>query len=222
MPLQPLANHILAPRPRMNTCTWLADRRSPTISATSRPTRWRARRSIAASSWTSGAGERPHSRTRAYRGRHRGRGRDGVPDRAVGDTRRPLLADPSVANIYWAVPGEIGIVELDRLVVFQKHVNLAYVDDLTRRLPEDAPTSRCSISPYRRTADTTLRYRQVPSGRRVRLHIAVDRPSRARSADDRSARGGRCRFGRPAGRHTGARSRLGSNLLSASEPKADS
>ena len=49
-----------------------------------------------------------------------------------------VLADPSVANTYSVVPCEIAMVELDRLVVFQKHVNLAYVQDLARRLPENA------------------------------------------------------------------------------------
>ena len=49
-----------------------------------------------------------------------------------------LLAEPSVANAYSVVPSEIGMVELDRLVVFQKHINLAYVGELARLLPEGA------------------------------------------------------------------------------------
>jgi hypothetical protein len=46
-----------------------------------------------------------------------------------------LRDDPAVANTYSSVPFDIAMVELDRLVVFQKHINLAYVEELQQQLP---------------------------------------------------------------------------------------
>jgi hypothetical protein len=46
-----------------------------------------------------------------------------------------LLEDPLFRHSFDAVPVEIGVVELDRLVVFQKHINLEHCRQLRRRLP---------------------------------------------------------------------------------------
>ena len=40
------------------------------------------------------------------------------------------LANPVVQRTYALAPVEIGMVELDQLVVFQKHINLAFADEL--------------------------------------------------------------------------------------------
>jgi hypothetical protein len=50
--------------------------------------------------------------------------------------KRRILEDPMFQRCFQFVPTEIGIVELDRLVVFQKHINLAYVRELKRKLGE--------------------------------------------------------------------------------------
>jgi hypothetical protein len=48
--------------------------------------------------------------------------------------KRRILEDPMFQRSFQFVPTEIGIVELDRLVVFQKHINLAYVSELKRKI----------------------------------------------------------------------------------------
>lgn len=50
-----------------------------------------------------------------------------------------VLADPIVQRSYSLVPVRIGVVELDKLVVFQKHINLAHVARLRDQLG-DEPT----------------------------------------------------------------------------------
>lgn len=45
-----------------------------------------------------------------------------------------LLEDPLIRNGYNTVPTEVAIVELDRLVVYQKHIDLTYVRQLAERL----------------------------------------------------------------------------------------
>jgi hypothetical protein len=52
--------------------------------------------------------------------------------------RDRFLADPVVQRTFALVPIDVAMVELDRLVVFQKHVNLAYVHLLTARLEREA------------------------------------------------------------------------------------
>lgn len=44
--------------------------------------------------------------------------------------REQLLADPVVQRAFRVVPADVEMVELDRLVVFQKHINLAFVQQL--------------------------------------------------------------------------------------------
>jgi len=45
-----------------------------------------------------------------------------------------LLEDPLIRNGYNTVPTEVAMVELDRLVVYQKHIDLTYVRQLAERL----------------------------------------------------------------------------------------
>jgi hypothetical protein len=56
-----------------------------------------------------------------------------LPD-ALNSARDRVLADPMVQHSFAIVPISIGVVDLDRLVVFQKHVNLAYVRELREQL----------------------------------------------------------------------------------------
>src|SRR5207247_8798901 len=50
-----------------------------------------------------------------------------------------LLGDPLVRNGFNTVPTDVALVELDRLVVYQKHIDLTYVRQLTSKLGGGAP-----------------------------------------------------------------------------------
>jgi hypothetical protein len=50
-----------------------------------------------------------------------------------------FLKDPLVRNSFNAVPSEVALVELDRLVVYQKHIDLTFVRELEKKLGP-APT----------------------------------------------------------------------------------
>ena len=76
-----------------------------------------------------------------------------------------LLIDPCVANTYSVVPCEIAMVELDRLVVFQKQINLAYVGELSQQLPEGATDAQLFDFALPSDGHTTPRYRPVPSAK---------------------------------------------------------
>jgi len=60
---------------------------------------------------------------------------DDVPVRQVGNALAGLvakvLADSAYQRSFSLVPARVGVVELDKLVVFQKHINLQYVNHLT-------------------------------------------------------------------------------------------
>jgi hypothetical protein len=56
--------------------------------------------------------------------------------------RDSVLADPMYRRSFQIVPAEISIVELDRLVVFQKHINLEYVARLKRDLGSEPSPDR--------------------------------------------------------------------------------
>lgn len=58
---------------------------------------------------------------------------EALADRAAG-----LLSDPIVMSAHSVVPTEVALVELDRLVVFQKMINLGYAEQLRDLLPKDA------------------------------------------------------------------------------------
>jgi hypothetical protein len=63
---------------------------------------------------------------------------DNPPTKAVPEALAQLvaqvLADPMFRRTFSIVPAEVRIVELDRLVVYQKHINLSYVQRLKREL----------------------------------------------------------------------------------------
>jgi hypothetical protein len=65
--------------------------------------------------------------------------------------RDQVLADPVVRRTFDVMPIDVGMVELDRLSVFQKHVNLSYVHDLRAILgqnPSDEAVFRyCLLDP---------------------------------------------------------------------------
>lgn len=48
-----------------------------------------------------------------------------------------VLSDERFKRIYGVIPSDIGWIELDRLVVFQKHINLNYVARLQARIQAD-------------------------------------------------------------------------------------
>lgn len=58
---------------------------------------------------------------------------DPLPE-PMGALKTRVLQDPIFQETFRFVPTDIGMVELDRLVVFQKHINLRYVEELKRRL----------------------------------------------------------------------------------------
>jgi hypothetical protein len=70
---------------------------------------------------------------------------DNPPIRPLGEEYEPLLmellGDPLVRNGFNTVPTDVALVELDRLVVYQKHIDLTYVRQLTSKLGGRAPTN---------------------------------------------------------------------------------
>ncbi len=62
---------------------------------------------------------------------------------------KQVLADPMFQRSYQVVPTNVGIVELDRLIVFQKSINLTYVRSLQSKLgnkPSDDDVFRFCLS----------------------------------------------------------------------------
>lgn len=73
--------------------------------------------------------------------------RDLPPD--LAPLAAELLRDPIFQQAYRFVPVRIGLVDLDHLVVFQKHINLRYVEELKARLgsePTAASVFRLALS----------------------------------------------------------------------------
>lgn len=70
--------------------------------------------------------------------REEGGAADNPPIVRLGAEYEPLLIellkDPILKNSFNTVPTEIALVELDRLVVHQKHIDLTFVSDLQRKL----------------------------------------------------------------------------------------
>lgn len=59
-----------------------------------------------------------------------------------------VVSDPMFARAYGQLPVQIGMVELDRLVVFQKHVNLGFVEETKALLgpkPDDLAVARLAF-----------------------------------------------------------------------------
>jgi len=48
--------------------------------------------------------------------------------------RQAALADPVFKRSYAIVPASIGMIDLDRLIVFQKHIDLEYVRHIKEKL----------------------------------------------------------------------------------------
>jgi hypothetical protein len=98
-----------------------------------------------------------------------------------------VLSDPIFQKTYATVPVDLGLVELDRLVVFQKSINLAYVNQLKGQLgqhpsPEDVfqlcMPSDHPVVPYRvrRTAPGQFSFVSVSSDLRV-LELTLLNPN---------------------------------------------
>lgn len=66
---------------------------------------------------------------------------DDPPIEKVGMEYEPLLIeflkDPLVRNGFETVPTQVAFIELDRLVVWQKHIDLTFVQKLVDKLPEN-------------------------------------------------------------------------------------
>lgn len=78
---------------------------------------------------------------------------DDPPMRPLGPEYEPLLIeflkDPLVRHGYNTVPTDVALVELDRLVVYQKHIDLTFVDELERKLgpaPSDESIFRTCLA----------------------------------------------------------------------------
>lgn len=59
---------------------------------------------------------------------------DALSDELAG-LGRELLLSPAIRRSFGVVPFELGVVNLEELIVFQKRINLRYVDELQRSLP---------------------------------------------------------------------------------------
>jgi hypothetical protein len=74
---------------------------------------------------------------------------DDPPIRPLGPEYEPLLAelltDPLVRNGFNTVPTDVALVELDRLVVYQKHIDLTYVRQLASRLREGPTLTEAQV-----------------------------------------------------------------------------
>ncbi len=69
---------------------------------------------------------------------------DNPPVASLAESLRPLagavMADPVYRRAYRFVPTDVAVIDLNRVVVFQKFINLSYVDELKRRLgPTPSP-----------------------------------------------------------------------------------
>jgi hypothetical protein len=58
-------------------------------------------------------------------------------EQSLQPLRDKLLAEPAVKQNFGFAPFEIGVVELDRIVVFQKHINASYAEQLQTLLGDD-------------------------------------------------------------------------------------
>jgi len=54
----------------------------------------------------------------------------------LGPLRDEFLENPLIQHSFRSVPFEIGMVELDRLVIYQKHINLEFVRSLSKKIAE--------------------------------------------------------------------------------------
>ena len=90
---------------------------------------------------------------------------------------RQVAADPIFKRSFSAVPGAVGMVELDRLVASQKSVNLTHVERVKEQLgPSPDLEAVFRDLPSLRPPDAALSSR--PGGHAlVRLHLRLERPA---------------------------------------------
>jgi hypothetical protein len=83
--------------------------------------------------------QKAHERVRQLE-QHEAGAADDPPMSKLGPEYEPLLlellGDPLVQNGFNTVPTDVALIELDRLVVYQKHIDLTYVRQLAGRLQE--------------------------------------------------------------------------------------
>ena len=53
---------------------------------------------------------------------------------ALGPLATAVMTDPVYRRAYRSVPTDVAVIDLDRVVVFQKFINLSYIEELKRRL----------------------------------------------------------------------------------------
>ena len=87
-----------------------------------------------------------------------------------------VIADPVVQRGFALAPIEIAMVELDRLVVFQKHINLAFVDELLAQLGEDADSKSVFgfALPYEQRNDPPVADGQLADGSWIFKSVSSD------------------------------------------------
>ena len=75
---------------------------------------------------------------------------------AMEPVARTVREDPMYRRAYGLVPTEIGLVELDRLVVFQKFINLGFVEEMRRTVPgapDEKAVARLALGIDRKAPD---------------------------------------------------------------------
>ena len=87
-----------------------------------------------------------------------------------------VLGDPIVQRTYALAPIEIAMVELDRLVVYQKHINVSYADELKTLVPLDADPEQVFrfALPFEQRNDPPVSFGQTADGAWVFKSISND------------------------------------------------
>jgi hypothetical protein len=86
------------------------------------------------------------------------------------------LTDPGLQRNYALTPISIEWIELDRLVIFQKQINLAFVDQLVAQLVEDPDAKRIFdfALPYKQRNDPPVAFGQQADGTWIFKSISND------------------------------------------------
>lgn len=100
---------------------------------------------------------------------------------AVEPLRQQVLADPFFQKAFALVPVSIGLVELDRLVVYQKHINLTYAAALCASLGP-APNLESLVRFAFRTTPAAPRKWGPNRWQCVRVLLSLNRPPLPRRA----------------------------------------
>jgi hypothetical protein len=105
---------------------------------------------------------------------------DGIKPGEIPAELKPLaadaLTDPLVQRNYALMPISIEWIELDRLVVFQKQINLAFVDELVAQLGDDPDATRIFdfALPYKQRNDPPIAFGQQADGTWIFKSISND------------------------------------------------